>query len=370
MLAQTPHAFAPLRSLSLSLCGRSCLLTLLLSLALLASAAHAQGNGNGNNGNGNNGDTGNNGKPTKPNPKDPAQNYMEIPPNSSGQEGGVCRAQGRCFRRTLTCPAQCSKRKPRMAKKVKGCFIDCSKCETTCKFRKPNCEGYGAICYDPRFIGGDGVMFYFHGGKGENFALVSDSQLQINAHFIGSRPQGRTRDFTWIQALAVLFQDHTFVLRAKPVATSAWNDSVDAMVMEWDGAVVSIADGEDWVSADGEVTAERTAEANAVRVAVGRMVEMDVRVAPIGEEERRVHNYRLPEDDAFAHLEMQFRFKNLTDGVEGVLGQTYRPGYTSPVKRGVAMPMMGGEDRYRTPSLLSPQCTSCRFNPPASTSSI
>ncbi|KAK8502531.1 hypothetical protein V6N13_095604 [Hibiscus sabdariffa] len=31
-------------------------------------------------------------------------------------------------------------------------------------------------------------MFYFHGAKDGNFAIVSDDKLQINAHFIGTRP--------------------------------------------------------------------------------------------------------------------------------------------------------------------------------------
>ena len=48
-------------------------------------------------------------------------------------------------------------------------------------------------------------MFYFHGAKGGNFAVISDDNLQINMHFIGTRPEGRTRDFTWVQALAVMF---------------------------------------------------------------------------------------------------------------------------------------------------------------------
>ena len=47
-------------------------------------------------------------------------------------------------------------------------------------------------------------MFYFHGTKGGNFAIVSDDNLQINVHFMGTRPEGRTRDFTWVQALAVM----------------------------------------------------------------------------------------------------------------------------------------------------------------------
>ena len=99
--------------------------------------------------------------------------------------------------------------------------------------RKANCEGYGSVCYDPRFVGGDGVMFYFHGAKGGDFALVSDDRLQINAHFIGSRPTGRTRDYTWVQALGVMFDSHSLVIAAQRV--TKWDDNVDALILRWDG---------------------------------------------------------------------------------------------------------------------------------------
>lgn len=69
----------------------------------------------------------------------------------------------------------------------------------------------------------------------------------------------------------------------------------------------------------------------------------------------------IPKKVDFAHLETQFKFFSLSDLVEGVLGKTYRPGYVSPVKIGVPMPMMGGEDKYQTPSLFSPLCNVCRF---------
>lgn len=235
--------------------------------------------------------------------------------------------------------------------------------------RKANCEGYGSICYDPRFVGGDGVMFYFHGAKGGDFALVSDDQLHINAHFIGTRPPGRARDFTWVQALAVMFESHTLEVAARRV--SKWDNATDALSLRWDGEEISLPAGEDtdgeWRAMSGEgreVVVERTDAANSARVSVAGVLEMDVKVRPIGEEEDRVHGYHLPPGDAFAHLEMQFRFANLTDGVEGVLGQTYRPGYVSPVKRGVAMPMMGGESKYRVPSFLSAGCLACRFARP------
>ncbi|OVA18098.1 Root cap [Macleaya cordata] len=246
--------------------------------------------------------------------------------------------------------------------------MDCNKCEASCKIRRANCEGYGAICYDPRFIGGDGMMFYFHGAKGGDFALVSDDELHINAHFIGTRPQGRTRDFTWVQALSVMFDTHNLVLAAKRV--SKWDNSVDSLIIRWDGDTVEVpTDGEaEWRINDGvrDVVVERTDDTNSVRVTVSGLVEIDIKVTPIGAEENRVHKYHIPSDDAFAHLETQFRFVNLSDSVEGVLGQTYRRDYVSPVKVGVPMPMMGGEDKYQTPSFLSPLCKACRFKGMAS----
>lgn len=237
--------------------------------------------------------------------------------------------------------------------------------------RRANCDGYGSLCYDPRFVGGDGVMFYFHGAKGGNFAIASDDEFQINAHFIGTRPQGRTRDYTWVQALSVMFDTHTLVIAANKV--TQWDDKVDSLTVKWDDELVNIPiDGEaEWKannSDERQVVVERTDDTNSVRVTVSGLLEMDIRVRPIEEKENKAHNYQLPSGDAFAHLETQFRFKRPTDLIEGVLGKTYRPGYVSPVKRGVAMPMMGGEDKYMTPSLYSTSCKLCRFQRPSGSS--
>ncbi|XVE79064.1 hypothetical protein DITRI_Ditri14bG0027700 [Diplodiscus trichospermus] len=337
-------------------------LFLLVALALVfisMEASHAQGQGKGN---------------SKKAPYDAASTHYDVLERSkNGQERVLCQARGACNGKILTCPAQCPERKPKKNKKNKGCFIDCSsKCEVTCKWRKPNCNGYGSLCYDPRFVGGDGVMFYFHGAKGGNFAIVSDDNLQINAHFIGTRPEGRTRDFTWVQALAVMFDTHTLVLGAKRV--SRWDDNFDALTVRWDGEAVNIPnDGEDeWRTntEEREVVVERNDDTNSVKVTVAGLVELNVKVRAIGEEENKVHSYQLPADDAFAHLETQFKFIKVTDLVEGVLGKTYRPGYVSPVKKGVPMPMMGGEDKYQTPSLFSPLCKACRFKGQAGFASI
>ncbi|XP_050212734.1 uncharacterized protein LOC126664403 [Mercurialis annua] len=324
---------------------------------------NGNGNGNGNsgngNGNGNNGSGNGNGNGKKGEDAD----FDDAEPLESGEERGLCKKKGDCYKKTLVCPAQCPSKKPKKNKKQKGCRIDCSnKCEATCKWRKPNCNGYGSLCYDPRFIGGDGVMFYFHGSKDGNFAVVSDNNLQINAHFIGTRPQGRTRDYTWVQALSVMFDTHNLVIAAKKIST--WDNKIDALAVKWDGEDIEIPADQKWINGnenERDVIIERTDETNSLRIIISGLAELDINVRPIGKQENVVHNYQLPNDDAFAHLETQFKFKNLSDLVEGILGKTYRKDYVSPVKIGVAMPMMGGEDKYQTPSLMSPLCRVCRF---------
>lgn len=224
-------------------------------------------------------------------------------------------------------------------------------------------------------------MFYFHGTRDGNFSLVSDEQFQINAHFIGWRPEGRSRDFTWVQSLAVVFDSHVLVVAARRVAK--WDGRFDALAVLWDGEEINLpADGDAewrrWLPESNEeerdeikrvdqreVVVERTADRNSAKVTVSGLVEMDIKVVPITAEDDRAHNYQLPAGDSFAHLEMQFRFERLTEKVEGILGQTYRPDYVSPVKKGVAMPMMGGEDKYQLPSFLSTTCAKCIYRPAA-----
>ncbi|KAM1803702.1 hypothetical protein ACFX12_029658 [Malus domestica] len=136
-------------------------------------------------------------------------------------------------------------------------------------------------------------------------------------------------------------------------------------MVKWDDKVAAIpnnGDAECRINGeDREVVIERTDDINCVRVTVAGLVEVDIRVRPIGEKENKVHNYQMPADDTFAHLETRFRFTNLSDLVEGVLGKTYWPGYVSPVKVGVLMPMVGREDKYETSFLFSPLCKVCRF---------
>lgn len=271
-----------------------------------------------------------------------------------------------CFRKKMECPAECSSPSA-TDPKAKICYVNCNSpvCKTECKRRKPNCNAPGAGCYDPRFIGGDGIVFYFHGKSNEHFSLVSDLNLQINARFIGLRPAGRTRDFTWIQALGVLFDSNTFSLEATPAAT--WDDEVDRLKFSYNGDQLNLPEGllSVWEGPENGIRVERTSNKNSVLVTLPEVAEISVNVIPVTKEDDRIHNYQIPSDDCFAHLEVQFKFFGLSSKVEGVLGRTYQPDFQNPAKPGVAMPIVGGEDRYRTTSLLSADCSSCIFSPAA-----
>ncbi|KAB1217208.1 hypothetical protein CJ030_MR4G021113 [Morella rubra] len=269
-----------------------------------------------------------------------------------------------CHLKKITCPAQCPA-STSTDPKAKVCFVNCQSpiCKAECKVRKPNCNAPGAGCYDPRFIGGDGIVFYFHGQSNQHFSLVSDLNLQINARFIGLRPAGRIRDYTWIQALGLLFDSNKFSLEATPAET--WDDDIDHLKFTYNGEELMLPEGHlsAWESPKSGLTVERTADKNSVRVALSEVAEISVNVVSITKEDDRIHNYHIPSDDCFAHLEVQFRFYGLSSKVEGVLGRTYQPDFENPAKPGVAMPIVGGEDRYRTTSLLSSDCKSCMFSP-------
>ncbi|KAL8505959.1 hypothetical protein ACS0TY_016986 [Phlomoides rotata] len=228
--------------------------------------------------------------------------------------------------------------------------------------RTPSCKGIGAACYDPRFIGADGAVFYFHGKSRQHFALLSDKTLHINAGFIGHRPPGRARDYTWIQALGVLFGAHNLSVSA--TKASKWDSNVDHLKFTFDDHEVVLPQGvlSSWKSEQGGASFERVSSMNSVVISVPEIVEIGVKAVPITKEDDRIHNYQLPSDDCFSHLEVQFRFFGISSKVEGVLGRTYRPEYESGARLGIAMPVVGGEDKYRTTSLLAADCKSCVFS--------
>ncbi|XP_050209957.1 uncharacterized protein LOC126660469 [Mercurialis annua] len=252
-----------------------------------------------------------------------------------------------CYNTKHVCPSSCPG----------GCEVDCVTCKPVCK-----CDRPGAVCQDPRFIGGDGLTFYFHGKKDRDFCLVSDSNLHINAHFIGKRNKKMARDFTWVQSIAILFDNHQIFLGA--LKTSTWDDSVDRLSLSFDGEPLALLEneGSTWRSSNAPgLSVTRSSNTNNVIIEVEGNFKITAKVVPITEQDSRVHNYGITKDDCFAHLDLGFKFYSLSDQVNGVLGQTYGPNYVSRVKIGAKMPVMGGNKEFQTSSLVAPDCSVARF---------
>lgn len=202
-------------------------------------------------------------------------------------------------------------------------------------------------------------MFYFHGRRNKDFCLVSDPDLHINAHFIGKH-SNKGHDFTWVQSVGILFGRHQLYIGAIKLAT--WRSSDDNMLVQFDGADITIplGEGEMWWSEAG-LRISRIEDANLVVVEAAGLFKMRARVVPITPEESRVHGYDVTDEDCFAHLELGFRFSSLSGEVDGVLGQTYAAGYHSRVKIGAPMPIMGGADKFASSNVFATDCKASKF---------
>ncbi|KAK9059827.1 hypothetical protein SSX86_020531 [Deinandra increscens subsp. villosa] len=250
-----------------------------------------------------------------------------------------------CFGQWHNCPAECSN----------DCQMDCVSCKPVC-----SCNNPGALCQDPRFVGGDGVTFYFHGRKDQDFCLLSDSNLHINGHFIGKRNPKLTRDFTWVQSIGVLFDDHKLLVGAKK--TSTWDDNEEHLFISFDNTPLSLG-GNNWNYRNSSLVITRTSPNNGIAIEVQNSFKITATVVPIGPEESRIHGYDITNDDCFAHLDLRFKFYSLSDAVDGVLGQTYRRNYVSKIKVSANMPVMGNIPKYSTSGIFATDCVVSRFAP-------
>ncbi|KAK9999541.1 hypothetical protein SO802_019144 [Lithocarpus litseifolius] len=282
----------------------------------------------------------------------PPSLHSPPPPPASSSEGKKVKCMNKnyphCYAMEHNCPSGCHEQ----------CEVDCDTCSPVC-----NCNRPGAVCQDPRFVGGDGITFYFHGKKGQDFCIVSDSNLHINARFIGKRNQNMKRDFTWVQSLGILFDTHNLFIGAKN--TSIWDDSNDRLSLGFNGEPIHLLDGEGtkWESVTSpSVAITRLRDTNSVEVEVEGNFKIKATVVPITEKDSRVHNYGITQEDCFAHLDLSFKFYALSGQVNGVLGQTYASNYVSKVKMGVVMPVLGGEKEFSSSSLFATDCAVARFS--------
>ncbi|XP_010034211.2 uncharacterized protein LOC104423415 [Eucalyptus grandis] len=290
--------------------------------------------------------------PNAPPTTTPPPTWYPPPPPSSEVSGGKrvrCKNKNypQCYALEQSCPSACAS----------TCQVDCVTCKPVC-----SCDHPGAVCQDPRFIGGDGITFYFHGKKNRDFCLVSDSNLHINAHFIGRRNANMRRDFTWVQSLGILYGSHNLFIGA--LKTSAWDDAVDRLSLYLDGAPITLPqhEGASWHSeTTPRISFTRYRDTNAMEIEVEKNFKIKAMVVPITQKDSLIHSYGITNEDCFAHLDLSFKFYALSGDVSGVLGQTYARNYVSRAKMGVAMPVLGGEREFASSGLFTTDCAASRF---------
>uniref|UniRef100_A0A803L2E0 Uncharacterized protein n=3 Tax=Chenopodium quinoa TaxID=63459 RepID=A0A803L2E0_CHEQI len=171
-----------------------------------------------------------------------------------------------------------------------------------------------------------------------------------------------SRDFTWVQSIGILFDNHRLFLGA--TKTSEWNDAKDSLSLAFDGEPIFLKEtqGSRWSSTTmPRVIITRMSETNSIIIQVQGKLQITAKVVPITDEESRAHSYDITDEDCYAHLDLGFKFYSLTDRVDGVLGKTYRDDYVSRVKMGVAMPIMGGDKEYASSSIFATDCLASRF---------
>jgi hypothetical protein len=226
----------------------------------------------------------------------------------------------------------------------------------------------GTSCGDPRFTGGDGNTFYFHGKRDRDFCIVSDANLHINAHFIGNHNTYMKRDFTWVQALGVTFGDgHRLYIGAQKAIE--WDEEEDYIQITLDGKPVEIDATKNarWVSKSVPgLSVTRIDTVNTVLVELEGVFSISANAVPITDEDSRVHSYGKTGKDSLVHLDLGFKFHALTKFVDGVLGQTYRPNYVNKVNMTAKMPIMGGMPKYLSTGLFSTDCDVSQYHRSAS----
>ncbi|KAJ3708671.1 hypothetical protein LUZ61_012376 [Rhynchospora tenuis] len=256
-------------------------------------------------------------------------------------------------------------------KKKQTCAATCpNRCRNKCVGICPSCKTYclcdlfpGMACGDPRFTGADGNIFYFHGKKDQDFCILSDSDLHINAHFIGKHNPEKSRDFTWIQALGIIFgNNHRLYVGVEKTVT--WDDDVDRIVITFDGECIEIPTETkaEWVPVTvPSLFITRTSDTNGIMVELRGIFTITANAVPITKEESEIHNYGVTPDDSLAHIDLSFKFHSLSEDVHGVLGQTYRPDYVNKLDVRKKMPLMTGAASYSSSSIFATDCTVSRF---------
>ncbi|CAI5513119.1 unnamed protein product [Closterium sp. Naga37s-1] len=253
----------------------------------------------------------------------------------------------------------------------------------------PSVNFVGKICPangtgDPHFVGADGSRFDFSGRPSENYALISDVHVAVNAHFGGrwGEWEGRFKALTWMRKISILWGHHSIVFEAREGWESGYRNgylqrlSVDSedVKLGRPGShldVVSFFDGQvelRWAAAKKSVKGELVDEYD---VRIGDVLSLRLTLRPEMAALRT-------DDDGVVHFTVDVLSAKLSPNVHGVLGQTFRPDFIGRLERQKlvwsnlfktqVVPgdnaegfIDGTVDDYRCTDLAHSDCAFCRF---------
>ncbi|CAI5950320.1 unnamed protein product [Closterium sp. NIES-65] len=237
---------------------------------------------------------------------------------------------------------------------------------------------------DPHFVGADLSRFDFSGRPGEDYSLISDAHVAVQAHFDGrwGEWEGRNKALTWMRQISVLWGHHTIVFEARQGWAADYrtgylqrlvvdNEEVKLGVPGSHLEAASFFDGQveiKWVAAKKPVKDDLVDE---YEIRISDILALRLTLRPEIEMLRT-------DEDGLVHFTVDVMSAKLSPNVHGVLGQTYRPDFAgrlekqklvySELFKTYVVPgdnaegfIDGTVDDYKCSDLTHSDCAFCRF---------
>ncbi|CAI5514792.1 unnamed protein product [Closterium sp. Naga37s-1] len=241
----------------------------------------------------------------------------------------------------------------------------------------------GNVTGDPHFVGADKSRFDFSGQPSENFALISDAHIAVNAYFGGRVEKEwmgqKNKVMTWMRNIAILWGHHSVVFEARPGADSEYGAGYlkaiyvdgEKTSLSFPGEKMYLFDGSvelKWVDARKKVGDDLV---DIYEISVAEIITLRLILRP----EIKLMRTK---NDGLVHFTIEVVSAQLSANVHGVLGQTYRPDFAgrlekqtlvwSKLLKAYVVPGDNAEgfidgtwEDYKTSELMRSDCNYCRF---------
>ncbi|GAQ88473.1 hypothetical protein KFL_004310110 [Klebsormidium nitens] len=243
--------------------------------------------------------------------------------------------------------------------------ISCST-SGTCSNPNPIAYSPSGVCGDPHFSAPGGIYFDWHGVRDQVFSIISDTDFQLNARFIGERTNTESIEHgTWIEEMGMVYKDESGATHFVSIGIDQEKEfeAADVFFFTFDGEDIPVGSGTaeyTWMSPDGRATITREPHMRAhARINIDGLFKATFKP--------RVES-RIQLDPLGKYLDMDMESLTLSRHAHGVLGQMFRP---DAVERRNAVTanatgheflVEGKTADYRVESLTSYDSTFNQFN--------